>query len=418
MKVPFLFQQQECDVRRKIVLLSLLCVATFMAAGNRIFVPRIKSLTSIVNDDWMNRPVITLETSDVLHIGFDEFSHNYHRLTYHLEHCEADWSTSEDIFESDWLDGFNDSQIEDYQNSINTTVLYTHYKLDIPNDRCQLKMSGNYRLTIFDEDNGNERLLEVLFYVVEPLMGVGLEVTTNTDIDHNESHQQLSMSVQYNNLRVTNVEDEIYTVVMQNWRNDDARINLKPTYIHTQGLEWSHNKQLIFDGGNEYHKFEVLDVSHATMGLERITWDGHYYQAYPFPSTIRRNYLTDVDADGAFLIRNSNNTECDYTCDYVWVNYELQAPYQGELYIDGHWTTDAERDNYKMRYDGARNCYYTAILQKQGYYSYQYIMPNGGIPLSEGSFFQTENRYQALVYYKGTGARTWRLVGYRGILFR
>ena len=247
MKVPFLFQQQECDVRRKIVLLSLLCVATFMAAGNRIFVPRIKSLTSIVNDDWMNRPVITLGTSDVLHIGFDEFSHNYHRLTYHLEHCEADWSTSEDIFESDWLDGFNDSQIEDYQNSINTTVLYTHYKLDIPNDRCQLKMSGNYRLTIFDEDNGNERLLEVLFYVVEPLMGVGLEVTTNTDIDHNESHQQLSMSVQYNNLRVTNVEDEIYTVVMQNWRNDAARINLKPTYIHTQGLEWSHNKQLIFD---------------------------------------------------------------------------------------------------------------------------------------------------------------------------
>ena len=366
----------------------------------------------------MNRPIMTLGTGDVLHIGFDEFSHNYHRLTYHIDHCEADWSTSEDIFESDWLEGFNDSQIEDYQNSINTTVLYTHYQLDIPNERCQLKMSGNYRLTVYDEDNNDECLLEVLFYVVEPLMSVGLEITTNTDIDHNVSHQQLSMNVQYNNLRVTNLEDELYTVVMQNWREDNARRNIRPTYINAKGLSWNHNKQLIFDGGNEYHKFEVLDVSHATMGLERITWDGKNYQAYPFPATVRRNYLTDVDADGAFRIRNSNNSESDYTCDYVWVNYVLQAPYQGELYIDGQWATDAERENYKMQYDGEHRCYYTALLQKQGYYSYQYLTPNGGIPPSEGSFFQTENRYQALVYYKGTGARTWRLVGYRGILFR
>ena len=124
-------------MKRKKVLLSLLCVTTLIVAGNRIFVPRVKSLTSIVNNDWMNRPIMTLGTGDVLHIGFDEFSHNYHRLTYHIDHCEADWSTSEDIFESDWLEGFNDSQIEDYQNSINTTVLYTHYQLDIPNERCQ-----------------------------------------------------------------------------------------------------------------------------------------------------------------------------------------------------------------------------------------------------------------------------------------
>ena len=96
----------------------------------------------------------------------------------------------------------------------------------------------------------------------------------------------------------------------------------------------------------------------------------------------------------------------------------LEEISKGELYIDGQWTTDAERDNYKMQYDGEHSCYYTALLQKQGYYSYQYLTQNGGIPPSEGSFFQTENRYQALVYYKGIGARTWRLVGYRSILFR
>ncbi len=386
-------------------------------AANRIFSQQVKSLTSIVNGDWMNHPVMTLGSSDNLVIGFDELSHDVHRLTYHIDHCEADWTTSEEIFESDWLVGFNNNPIEDYVNSINTTVLYTHYQFSIPNDRCQLKMSGNYRLTVFDEDNDNERLLEVEFYVVEPLMAVGIEATTNTDIDHNASHQQLSVSLRYNQVEVTQPEEQIRAVFMQNWREDHARRNITPNFINHQGATWQHNRHLIFDAGNEFHKFEVLDVKHTTMGLESIEWDGHHYQAYPFTSTVRRNYMVDVDADGAFLIRNSDRTECDYTCDYVWVNYSLQAPYQGDIYISGHWT-DYLRDTYKMQYDEGSHTYTAKVLQKQGYYSYQYLTASGGIPPSEGNFYETENRYQVLVYYKGTGARTWRLVAYRALELR
>lgn len=393
-------------------------IATCCQAGNRIFSPRIKSLTSIVNGDWLNRPVMTLGSSDELVIGFDQLSHDYHRLVYRLEHCEADWSTSEDIFESDWLNGFNDNPIEDIRNSINTTVLYTHYQFSIPNERCQPKMSGNYRLTVYDEDKDNERLLEVEFYIVEPLMTVGMEVTTNTDIDHNNSHQQLSFTLNYNGLRINRPEEELYTVVMQNWRTDQARLNVKPNFVYQDGASWQHNRQLIFDGGNEFHKFEMLDVKHTTMGLDRMEWDGHSYQAYPFTATVRHNYLTDVDADGAFCIRNSERTEEDYTCEYVWVNYTLQSPDQGDIYLAGHWATDADRETYKMQYDAEKQLYSASILLKQGYYSYQLLTPTGGIPLSEGNFFQTENRYQILIYYKETGARTWRLVGYRALEFR
>ena len=325
---------------------------------------------------------------------------------------------SDDIFESDWLQGFNDWQIDDYQNSINTTVLYTHYQLTIPNEYCQLKMSGNYRLTIIDEDNADEKLLEVEFYVVEPLMTIGMEATTNTDIDHNDSHQQLSFSVNYNDLRVSNINEQLQTVVMQNWQERDARRNIRPNHITTRGLLWQHNRQLIFDGGNEYHKFEVLDVSHPTMGIDRIVWDGTNYQVYPFPAFTFKNYLTDMDADGAFLIRNSDRSESDYTCDYVWVNYELQAPYQGELFIDGLWATDDNKEHYRMRYDGERKVYFTALLQKQGYYNYRYLTADRQIPPSEGNFYQTENRYQVLVYYKEVGGRTWRLVGYKSLELR
>ena len=405
-------------MKRQLTIVMLLIAVTTAMAGNRIFTPTVKTLTSIVGDDWMNRPVMTLGATDVLTVGFDELSHNYHRYIYRLEHCEADWTPSEELFESDWLEGFNDNPIDDYQNSINTTVLYTHYRFEIPNDRCRLKMSGNYRLTVYDEDNDNERVLQVEFYVVEPLMDVGLGATTNTDVDVNRSHQQVTMTLGFNSLRVTNPDEELQTVVMQNWREATARRNIRPNYVTPKGLTWEHNRALIFDAGNEYHKFEMLDVSHPTMGLDRMEWDGHRWVATPFTATTRRNYLTDVDADGAFLIRNSERTETDITCEYVWVNYELQTPYEGDLYVDGQWATDANRETYRMQHDAARHTYHAQVLQKQGYYSYLFMKADGRPAEAEGSFYQTENRYQALVYYKPAGDRTWRLVGYRGIELR
>jgi hypothetical protein len=378
----------------------------------------VKTLTTIVNNDWQNRPVMELGSRDVLHIGFDELSHDSHRYICHLTRCEADWSETTDVFESDWLQGFNDFPLDDYQNSLNTTVDYTHYEFTIPNSQCMIRMSGNYRLSIFDEDNGHEKILDAEFYVVEPVVNIGLNLTTNTDIDVNKSHQQVSINLEYKDLNVIRPEDEIYTVVMQNWNEQTARLNPAPQYTYHQGLRWEHQRELIFDAGNEYHKFEVLDVSHPTMGIDRIGWDGKRYQAFPFTTTVRRNYLTDESANGAFYIRNSNRSEIAYTCDYVWVNYTLEAPYSGEIFLQGQWTNNADATAYQMQYDANSQCYIAQVMQKQGYYSYQYVDKDGRTAPTEGNFFQTRNKYQVLVYYKGLGDRTWRLVGYRGLVAR
>ena len=408
----------------KRLIFLLLATASLQATAKSVINdPQVKTLQVVVNQDWLSPPVMKLGSSDVLNIGFDELSHNFHRYVYRLEHCEADWSPSEDIFESDWLEGFNDNVIEDYENSLNTTVLYTHYKLQIPNDRCRLKMSGNYRLYVYDEDgDSDEPALCAEFRVVEPLMNIGLSVTTNTDIDFNLSHQQVSMTVNYNGLNITNEEEQIRTVVMQNGREDNQKENVRPNYTRVGQMKWEHNRGLIFDAGNEYHKFEVLDVSHPTMGIEHMVWDGKHYQAYPFVNAPRRNYLYDQDANGAFYIRNSDNIENDRTCDYVYVNYKLTPaePYSHDVIINGSWTTE-ENVSYAMTYNEQDKSYNAQILQKQGYYSYQYLLRNKSgqtsIMPEEGSFFETENRYQAFVYYKGVSERTWRLVGYQQIVF-
>ena len=407
---------------------QLLIIAMWMPlwalAGHTITSPQVKSLEVVCNDDFTAMPVLTLGSADVLHIGFDELSHNYQRFIYRLEPCNPDWTPVEGLFESDWLEGFNDQPIEDYENSLNTNVMYTHYSFDFPNRQTRPRMSGNYRLYILDEDEEEAACVELR--VVEPLMNVGIGATTNTDIDFQQSHQQVSMTVNFNNVRVTYPDEQLQTFVMQNGREDNMKVNVKPNFITPTSLRWEHNRQLIFEAGNEYHKFEVLDPSHTTMGLAYVTWDEEErrYHAIPYPCTPQRNYLYDEDANGAFLLRNSDNYEAERTSEYVYVHYRLSdTPYYDDarLFIDGRWTTE-DPDTYTMTYNDEERCYEATVLQKLGYYNYQILMQDMDgtthrVP-QEGSFYQTENQYQAFVYYKGTGERHWRLVGAQEITFR
>lgn len=408
-----------------LALISAILPAASYAQNNEIYDKGIASLQVVAGQNWMSLPIIRLGShspNDRINISFDDLTHTYHRYTYKIEHCEADWTVSDQIFASDFINGFQEGNtIENSMESINTNVLYTHYKLTIPNEDCSLKMSGNYKLTVFDENDDNRPMFTACFMVLENAMGVQLDVTTNTDIDINKQHQQVSMQVNYGSVNVTDPSTQIKTVVMQNRRWDNARINPKPQYTMADGLRWEHNSDLIFQAGNEYHKYEILDVSHPTMGIDRIEWDGENYQVYPYACVPRPNYVYDEDANGAFYIRNSDNIENDIASEYVFVNYTLQVPERvdGDVYVNGAWTNDQLTPEYRMKYDDMNRCYTARILQKQGYYSYQFVMVGrdgvSRVVPSDGCFYQTENKYQALVYYRGTGERTDRLVGYQQV---
>ena len=403
-----------------------LCWTLGAEGRSRVLSPNVQSLQVVVGQDFLSPPVMRLGSDDVLHVSFDELSHQYHRYVYHVELCNADWQPNSSAFDNDYLQGFNDNPIEDYQNSEGTNQLYTHYRLQLPNERCRLTQSGNYRLHILDDDNGQEEVAVAEFYVVSRQVLIGLSVSSNTDIENDRSAQQVSMSVRYQHLRVSRPDEQIRTVVRQNDCEWSERRDVPPSFTNGQGLSWEHNRGLIFPGGNEYHKFEMLDVDHPTMGIERIGWDGSFYHAYPVECEPRRNYVYDEDADGAFYIRNSDNIGNDTQSDYLQVHYKLltrQAePFAGaDVIVDGQWTT-AAADNYVARWDPADQSYNAVVLQKQGYYNYQFLLRDvdGTVHLlpQEGNFYQTENRYQAFVYYREQSGRFWHLVGYQQVVFK
>lgn len=384
----------------------------------------IASLQVTAGNNWLSMPIINLNDGNPINICFDDLTHDYHRYAYKLQHCEADWSPSEGIIDTDYCDGFVDGDVIDsYAKSVNTNTIYTHYELSIPNERCRLKMSGNYRLAIYD-DNDKDTILYAHFMVVDPAVKITVEVSSNTDIDANATHQQVSGSVDFSGLRISNPAKEITTIVIQNGVWSTARYNTKPQAMLTNKMIFSHNRELIFDGGNEYRKFEILDVERPSMGVESTYWDGANYCADLWIDEPRRNYLYDEDANGHFYIRNRDNVENDIASDYVNVKFTLSTPRQTTpVYINGIWTNIMGEHGIKMEYNNEAKQYEACAILKQGYYSYRYVTTSldeaRTIPLPcEGNFHQTENEYQILVYFRQFGQRTDQLVGYKNIKTR
>lgn len=409
------------------VLLSLLCcVSATTAQRHEILDRQLHTLQVVVNDDPLQPPIMNLGGGNHLEIGFDEFSHEYHRYIYKVEHCNADWSPSTEIFESDYMNGFNGEPIEDYEKGFNTTVLYTHYSLRIPNENISLKLSGNYKLTVYN-DEGDEPVpvLTACFSLVEPGVGIGATVSTNTDIDFNKSHQQVDFSVNYGLVKVIDPHRELKTVVMQNRRWDNCVVNPKPNIQAANKIEFTHNRQLIFPAGNEYHKFEILDVHVPTLNVDRMEWFDPYYHATLYPNQTARNYLYDEDQNGVFIIRNSDDEDVATTCDYVFTHFTLKSPQLpgGEVYLNGEWTYNRFIPEYRMTYNRETQAYEATALLKQGYYNYNYLfVPDGDTQgnsgQTDGNFYETENEYIILVYHRPNGGRYDKLVGYRRMNFK
>ena len=374
---------------------------------------RINTLRAISCRDWERAPLIILGGDESIEFSFDEMSHEYHRFTYYLIHCDAQWNQS-DLLESEYMEGFNDQPIDDWENSLNTTFDYTHYSFTIPNENVSLKLSGNYRLSI--REDGKE-IAWFRFMVAEGMHNLSATVNGNTDIDTHKAHQQLDMTVSLNGLNVRVPEKEIYTVVMQNRRFDNAVRNPKPTYNAGSKLTYEHCRELIFPAGNEFRRFEVVNMYEYYMNVDRISFHDPYYHATLMEDTRRHAYKFDDDHNGRYLIRYNQADDSDTEADYLFVHFNLKSDELtgGRLYIYGHFNGGNLTSKYEMEYNKLEQCYQSTVLLKQGAYDYQYLWvpefeTSGQTKPTEGDWYETKNEYLVLLYYRQRGSRYDRLV--------
>ena len=369
-------------------------------------------------------PVLVLGSEDRLYVSFDDLTHEYRRFSYRIEHVGADFVTDEGLFDSEYMES-DDSElvIDQYRSSVNTTVLYNHYSFQLPNIGMRPLLSGNYRLRVQveDEDGGVVPAFEAYFAVVEQKAPILLTGKVDTDIDHNDAHQQLEIEVIHKELSVRDPIREISITVLQNGRWDNAVVAPRPTSSTGNSLKWNYCRDLIFKAGNEYRKFEQISTRYSGMFVDNLRYFEPYYYVTLLMAQPRPNYLYDEDQNGRYVFRADRSGDPDTEADYMNVLFQLQAEPlpDADIYIDGLWTGCQFLPKYKMNYNEERKAYEALVFLKQGYYSYQYLaVPHGGPSVGqtgpiEGDYFQTENDYTVLVYYRESGSRYDRLIGWR-----
>lgn len=418
------------------ILLALMTFAlTASAQQSRILPPtseggQIMTLRTEVEGVLESLPILRLGTGETVRISFDEMSHEYHRYVYRLEHCDFGWNPTEGLFYSEYAESTQDEvPIEEYTESRNVTTHYTHYVFDFPNADMRPLISGNYRITILSDDGDEpEPVAEVCLCMTEGAASVAGGVTTNTEIDMNDAHQQLEMTIDGRGLPVRDARRELRAVVLQNDRWDNAAVAPSPSYVNGSKLIWEHNRALIFPAGNEYRKFEILSARYPGLHTESIRYHAPFLHATIMDDAERRNYLVAEDQNGINVIRNVDNQDDETETEYMITHFTLEADEEleaADVYLNARWTTGGLAPEWQLRYDAERRAYVGAFMLKQGYYNYQYLVvprssraSRSGRPSGvgqtrpfEGDYYQTSNDYRVLIYFTQDGARYDRLVG-------
>ena len=148
---------------RCVALCLLIPALTAGAQTQRIYDENVRTLQVTVEGNPTLPPLLDRRKHQHVELSWDEMSHDYQRYVYHIQHCDAEWNVSDGIFESDYLSGLNDQLIEDYEHSFNTTQIYTHYSLRLPNPQVSMLLSGNYRVQIFHEGDDMQEDTPVLY---------------------------------------------------------------------------------------------------------------------------------------------------------------------------------------------------------------------------------------------------------------
>lgn len=383
-----------------------------------VFAPEFKSLQVQVAGNELSPPIIPLNGEEQIIIKFDELAEERSYLRYSLVHCNADWQPS-GLVDAEFVDGFNIADIEDYEYSDATTVHYVHYEIALPNNEMHITASGNYLLRVFPENEPEQILLQARFSVTEHRMKVAASVTSRTDIDYNNQHQQLSVMVDTDDFNVHDIYNDIKVVVSQDGRIDNEIMLTAPMRVSGRVAYYEHLRPLIFKAGNEYRRMETISTTYPGMNVAEIAYANPYYHQILYVDMPRatNNYSYDQTQFGRYKIREYNSNDSDVGADYVVTHFALEMPelIDRDIFLDGDFTYRRFDPQSRLIYNPKTGRYEANLLLKQGAYNYQYlVVPHGSMKGStnevEGDFYPTIHEYTIKVYCRVPGERYDRLV--------
>ena len=185
-------------------------------------------------------------------------------------------------------------------------------------------------------------------------------------------------------------------------------------------LRFDHVDANVFNGLNEHRRFDIRSTRFLSERLAKINsdsiWDVYVIEDRP-KNPLR--YVEEMDLNGNFFIDRTDFGEGALNADYVNVhftfNYGTQNPF-GTFYVLGRFNDWKATDASAMKYNLNSGRYEANIYLKQGIYDYMIgfkANKSNFVDFSpvEGNFYDTENNYRIIVYYRRTGNRFDEVIG-------
>ena len=370
----------------------------------------------------LSQPVMDLGEDVRLILKFDDLSGVVKNYSYTFIHCDAAWNESF-LRQNEYIEGFADNPVTDYANSFNTTFRFVNYMVSFPDEKVRFKLSGNYVILIYEGSRDNV-VLTRRFHIVEPKVTIeGTVKRATLDAFKGENHE-IDFRILHPGFRILNPNEEVKAVVTQNNRWDNAIRNLKPLYIRNGSLEYDYNTENVVPAGNEFRYFDLRTVKQVREGVIQTSFFRPYYHVDLVEGEIRKGkkYFSYREMNGNFVVESQDRVnDYDTECDYFFTHFSLlmDAPLLGgSVNVFGALTDWKTNKGNEMTWNFETHRYELTLLLKQGYYNYQFAyQPEGSVTTDhtnlEGSFWECENDYQVYIYYRQSGGRYDRLIGYR-----
>ncbi|TDD93996.1 type IX secretion system plug protein [Flavobacterium cellulosilyticum] len=404
------------SIYRNLLLLFIVSSTLIAQTQTEIIPPyNIKTVTFVQNNA---NAIPIFKLGEGFQFQFDDLFGNEANYYYEIVHCDYNWNPT-DIPKTDYIKGFDVQRIQQYENSINTLQIYSHYKLPLPNQNTEILLSGNYMLKILGEDR--VAVFSRKFILYEDLVTIPIQVRRARTADLIDFKHNIEFSVTSNLIRFQNPLKNVKVEILQNGQMNDAIKNIAPQYTIGNDLIYKYDGQTQFWAGNEFLYFDNNDIRSASNNISKIDSSSGIYNSYLYTNGARgyQPYSFTQDVNGNFLVRNISSANSEIEADYAWVYFSLSAPafmLKKGIYITGMFNNYSLSAENKMDFNPKKNIFEKAILIKQGFTNYQYQVADdkGNIDAKnaiDGNFWQTENDYTILVYYRESSDRYQKVIG-------
>ena len=386
-----------------------------------VYVPYIRSVQLYVEGLALSYPMLDLNGSSRLHLEFDDLEADAKNYFYRILYCDMDWKPAK-ISEMEYLDGFSEDRITEYQFSFKTFTPYTHYTLQLPNSSMNWKLSGNYLLVVYEEGRQEAPVFTRRFVVVDSKVQVSAQLVRPNAVSKMRTHQEVDFIVNHENMPLRNPRQEIHAVVLQNGRWDNALVGLSPLFIRANQLVFDYQDQIVFPAGKEFRPLDLRSLrfrAPMVFSIENLR-DRSEVTLNKDGSRESQPYIEFNDINGKFVLETKDQSN-PLAANYAEVLFSLavEAPfYDDDVYITGQFSQWQLLPEYRMTYNNAINSYVLKTTLKQGFYNYAYARspksaekPLVNLSPLEGDWFETENDYTILIYYRPFGGRFDELIG-------